>query len=138
MSWQVGVIRVVVGILVRGNTLLVAERPTGKPYSGYWELPGGKIEAHETGHEALQRELREELGVEVQAATYLCTHEHTYPDKTVHLEVWCVDAFQGEPHGLEGQVLQWVTLPEMKVMNILEGNWPILDQIAGVFNRKFL
>lgn len=119
----------VAGILRRKDKILIAERPAGKPYSGFWEFPGGKIEAHESGEAALIRELHEELGIEVSSARFLFHHEYIYPDKIVHLQIWEVLAFSGEPHGKENQVLSWVSLAEMKKMRLLEGNWVILDSI---------
>lgn len=126
-------IRAVVGILQRGNTVLVAERPEGKPYSGYWEFPGGKVEANESGEDALKRELHEELGIDVVSASFWFDHEHAYPDKTVHLEMWLVSEFNGEPHSKENQQLRWVNLEQILALRLLEGNWPIINQIKSLF-----
>ncbi len=134
MSRQVGLVRAVAGILKHQDKILVAERPVGKPYSGYWEFPGGKIEAGETGQQALRRELHEELGVEVLAAENVVTHQHVYPDKTVNLEVWVVTEFSGTPKGLENQTLRWVTIGEMEELKLLEGNWEILRQLKLVLS----
>jgi 8-oxo-dGTP diphosphatase len=123
------IVHAVAGILKRENKILVAQRPLGKPYSGFWEFPGGKIEANESGEQALKRELQEELGIEVQTSHLLFHHQYTYPDKIVHLEVWQVDNFIGEPHGKENQELLWVTALEMKTLKLLEGNFPILGKI---------
>ncbi len=128
-------VHVVAGILKRQDTFLIAERPVGKPYSGYWEFPGGKLEPHELAEHALKRELHEELGINVKAAQYLCDHHYTYPDKTVKLEVWLVNDFDGEPHGKENQTLRWATLADMSTMPLLEGNWPLLDIIKTFFKN---
>lgn len=125
-------VHVVAGVLQRGDAYLIAERPEGKPYSGYWEFPGGKIEANENQEQALKRELHEELGVEVIHAKLLCHHEYQYPDKLVCLAMWHVDEFAGEPQGLEGQALCWVTLAEMASMPLLEGNWPLVEVLRVV------
>ena len=122
-------VRAVVGILKRNDKLLIAERPAGKPYSGYWEFPGGKIEANETSREALVRELHEELGITVESAKHWFQHTHAYPDKTVCLEIWLVEKFSGEPHGKENQQLRWALIPEILKFPLLEGNWPIMDKI---------
>ena len=126
-------VQVVAGILQRDNKILVAQRPVGKPYSGLWEFPGGKIEKNESGEHALRRELHEELGIEVNAAQLLFHHEYSYPDKIVHLQVWQVTHFSGEPQGKESQELKWVSLAEMLELNLLEGNWPIVDKIKDLF-----
>lgn len=123
--------RAVVGILQRDDRLLVGQRPAGKPYSGYWEFPGGKIEVNESAYAALKRELHEELGIEVMTAKLLFEHAHTYPDKQVYLEIWRVDAFSGEPESRENQLLRWATIDEIKELKILEGNWPIIEKIKG-------
>lgn len=126
-------IRTVVGILKRDATVLVGQRPAGKPYSGYWEFPGGKIEEKESGRDALIRELHEELGIEVITAQPWFEYTHAYPDKTVLLEMWLVTAFSGEPHSKENQELRWVTMQEILDLRLLEGNWPIIDKIRTLF-----
>lgn len=133
MSRQTGLIRVAVGILKKADRVLVAERPPDKPYSGYWEFPGGKIEASEMGADALKRELHEELGITVVTAVRWFEHEHAYPDKTVLLEMWLVTDFIGEPHGKENQQLRWVNLSELLALRLLEGNWLIIDKIKQLF-----
>ena len=129
-------IRVAVGIVKRGEALLVAERPLDKPYSGYWEFPGGKIETNESGRDALTRELQEELGINVLSANLLFEHTHTYPDKTVLLEIWLIDQFEGDPYGKENQQLKWATLAEMPNLRLLEGNWFILEKLKN--RQEFL
>lgn len=122
-------VHVVVGILRRNGKILVAERPEGRPYSGYWEFPGGKIEAGESAKDALTRELHEELGVQVARADFWFSLTHEYPDKTVNLEMWLVPEFGGEPHGRENQTLLWATVDEITTLRLLEGNWPIIDKM---------
>jgi 8-oxo-dGTP diphosphatase len=125
-------IRVVVGIIKKDDNLLVAQRPHGKPYSGYWEFPGGKVEANESSECALKRELHEELGISVISAEPWFEYSHAYPDKEVMLAIWLVHAFQGTPWGQEGQVLRWVTPDEMLSLRLLEGNGFILDKIKAL------
>lgn len=119
-------IRVAVGILYRDKKILVAERPPDRPYSGYWEFPGGKIEPNETGYEALKRELAEELAIAVIDAELVTEQVHTYPDKTVSLEIWKVNNFTGDPIANENQQLRWVTHEELTQLRLLEGNWQFL------------
>lgn len=126
-------IKAVVGILKRNQTLLVAQRPEGKPYSGYWEFPGGKVEPNEPSQKALARELHEELGIEIITAHPWFEHVHAYPDKTIILELWLVENFLGEPQGKENQALRWVTMNEMLSLNLLEGNIPLIDKIKSLF-----
>lgn len=132
MSRQTRLVHAVAGVLKRGDRLLVAERPRDKPYSGYWEFPGGKVEPDEAPKIALRRELAEELGILVIEACEVVKHEHIYPDKTVQLDVWLVTSFEGEPQGLENQELRWVTMAEMMDLKLLEGNWAILEKLKAV------
>lgn len=134
MSWEIRLIRVAVGILKRDDRVLVAERPKDKSYSGYWEFPGGKFEPNESGEQALKRELHEELGIDVLVATLWCECIHTYPDRSVVLEIWIVDQFACEPQGREGQLLRWVTFPEMQKLRLLEGNLAIMDRLKSLYS----
>lgn len=126
-------IRVVVGIIKKNDKALIAERPLGKPYAGYWEFPGGKVEEQESSIDALKREFHEEIGIEIQQANFLFEHSHVYPDKTVNLEMWLVTHFCGEPCGKENQIIRWVTMSEMDDLQILSGNIPILKRIKALF-----
>lgn len=95
---------VAVGVLLRPNgDVLLADRPQGKPYAGYWEFPGGKIEPGESVAAALQRELREELGIDIAPPTPWVTMEYDYPHAYVRLHFCRVTSWQGELRGHEGQ-----------------------------------
>ncbi len=107
------VLAVACGVLVRDGRVLLAQRPVGKVAAGSWEFPGGKIEPGETTRQALERELHEELGVEVRAARPLIRFRHEYTNRTVLLDTWLIDGFDGEPHGREEQALVWVTAEEL-------------------------
>lgn len=125
------VIHAVAGILHKEHRILIAERPAGKPYAGYWEFPGGKIEKDESGEQALTRELAEELGITVLSATFLFTHQHAYPDKAIVLQVWRVDQFEGLPEGRENQLLEWSPFDQIKNYKIFEGNHAILGKLLS-------
>lgn len=118
---------VAVGILVRADgALLLSTRPEGKAYAGYWEFPGGKIEAGETVTEALRRELIEELGVTIDAAHEWKITEHDYPHALVRLH-WCkVFDWTGDFEMREGQQMAWQTFP-LTVSPVLPGAYPVLD-----------
>jgi 8-oxo-dGTP diphosphatase len=101
---------VAVGILRRPDgQVLFARRPAGKAYAGYWEFPGGKIEPGESDREALVRELREELGIEVTAASAWLVQRHAYPHAYVELRFFLVSAWEGEVRPQEGQQVAWQT-----------------------------
>ncbi|NYT84180.1 Nudix family hydrolase [Pollutimonas harenae] len=104
-------IEVAAGLIMQPDgSLLLAQRPDDKPWSGWWELPGGKIEPGETTLQALARELKEELNIDVTAATPWVTYTHEYPKNIVRLAFCRVTGWEGEPTGMEGQQLSWVKL----------------------------
>jgi 8-oxo-dGTP diphosphatase len=99
---------VAVGILMKANgDVLLGQRPTGKPYEGYWEFPGGKVEADESILAALKREFVEELGITIVTAEPWCGVEHIYPHAHVRLHFYISREWQGEPQSLEGQAFAW-------------------------------
>ena len=124
------VVQVAVGVLVRGDgAFLLTSRPAGKPYAGYWEFPGGKLESGEDVRAALQRELHEELGVQVLSAHAWHDEMVDYPHALVHLHFWIVSAWEGELRMLEGQTFSWQQLP-VDLEPILPGTIPVLAWFA--------
>jgi len=121
---------VAVGILLRGDdALLLTSRPEGKPYAGYWEFPGGKLEAGETVEQALRRELEEELGVVIADTEVWKVTEHDYPHALVRLH-WCkVRSWTGDFEMREGQSMSWEQLP-LAVQPVLPGALPVLAWLA--------
>lgn len=101
-------VAVAVGVLIRPDgRFLLAQRPSGKPMAGYWEFPGGKLEAGEDVLTALRREFLEELGLSIQVAVPWAVRVFRYPHATVRLHFWRVYRWQGEPEGREGQAFRW-------------------------------
>jgi 8-oxo-dGTP diphosphatase len=122
-----GIIEVSAAVLQRPDgTFLLAQRPPDKIWAGYWEFPGGKIEPGETAHDALLRELREELGISVQTAYPWLTRVFTYPHATVRLNFFRVTEWTGELHPHEGQQFSWQLPTNVMVDPILPANAPIL------------
>ena len=125
-------IDVAVGILVdHEDRVLIAQRPEGTHQGGWWEFPGGKLQCGETPLEGLTRELREELGIEVRSAQPLLAYRHEYPERIVDLHVWRVTEFTGEPIGVEGQPLRWVSIAELATVGLLPGDEPIRVALHG-------
>ena len=119
-----------VAILQREDgRVLLAQRPQGKPWAGWWEFPGGKIESGETPLHALQRELHEELGIETVVADRWLTRRFDYPERRVKLRFFRVRQWRGEPHGCEGQPLTWQELENIGVGPLLPANAPIVDAL---------
>jgi 8-oxo-dGTP diphosphatase len=108
------------------HSFLLVQRPPDKIWAGYWEFPGGKVEPGETPRDALVRELREELGIEVENAYPWITRVFAYPHATVRLNFFRVTAWSGELHPHEGQQFAWQHPPEVLVAPILPANAPIL------------
>jgi 8-oxo-dGTP diphosphatase len=109
--------------------VLIAQRPPGKWQAGRWEFPGGKIEPGESDEAALHRELREELGVEVLHSRQLDVFPHDYPDRSVLISLWLVMSFRGQPAGLDGQGLRWVTVDELAACDLLEADLPMIEPL---------
>ena len=125
------------GILLRSDgSLLLTTRPPGKVYEGYWEFPGGKIEAGESVEQALRRELIEEIGVTIGAAQVGKVTEHAYPHAWVGLD-WCkVDEWSGELQMREGQAMSWQPWPPT-VRPVLPGALPVLQWLAAENGQDF-
>jgi 8-oxo-dGTP diphosphatase len=124
---QIPELQVAAGVLLDGEgQALIAQRAPDSHMGGAWEFPGGKIAAGETSLEGLVRELQEELAIRVQYARHLLRFSHHYPDRTVHLHVWQVLTWDGDPAGVEGQPLRWVALEEL----LNEGLLPADEQIV--------
>ncbi|QWD90950.1 NUDIX domain-containing protein [Polynucleobacter sp. MWH-Braz-FAM2G] len=126
---------VAAGILLddKGRYLL-GQRPAGKPYAGYWEVPGGKIEKGETVLDALKRELQEELGIEIQSNEELTVLEHDYPHAYVRLHVSIIREWNGTPKGCENQALSWelLTADKPSVEPLLPAAWPMLERLKDL------
>ena len=106
--------------------VLIAQRPAGKVLAGRWEFPGGKVAAGESVGNALTRELREELGVEVIAARPFMRVTHAYEEHDVELSLWIVERYLGEPRSLDAQALKWVAPAQLAAEDLLEADRPFV------------
>lgn len=124
------VVDVAVGVLIRPDgDFLLTSRPVGKVYEGYWEFPGGKLEAGETVAQALARELHEELGIHIGTAQLWKVELVDYPHALVRLNFCKVFEWRGELQMREAQSFSWQRLPVM-VEPVLPGTVPVLQWLA--------
>ena len=124
-------IEVAAAVIQRADgRFLLAQRPPGKVYAGYWEFPGGKIEPGEGAASALFRELHEELGIDVRSSYPWITREYVYPHGHVRLSFFRVLAWSGEPHPREDQAIAWQALGAHLVAPMLPANAPVLASLA--------
>ncbi|MCB6183634.1 8-oxo-dGTP diphosphatase MutT [Leeia sp. TBRC 13508] len=120
-------VHVAAGVLIRPNgEFLLASRPEGKPMAGYWEFPGGKIEAGETPEHALVRELQEELGIEVKTAYPWVVQSFDYTHAKVRLHFFRITEWEGEVESKESQHFAWQHVNEVTVSPVLPANQDIL------------
>lgn len=110
--------------------VLMAERTAGQLSAGFWELPGGKIDAGESAAQAAIRELDEEIGIRALQVTPWMTYEHSFRIRRVRLQFFKVDRWEGSPHGREGQRLAWIDPVSPSVAPILPSVERVLDALG--------
>jgi 8-oxo-dGTP diphosphatase len=124
-------LEVVAAVITRPDgAFLLGQRPAGKVYAGYWEFPGGKIERGEAPGAALERELNEELGIEVRSAYPWLTRDYDYAHAAVRLRFFRVTEWSGAPHGRENQRFTWQMPDAITVDPLLPANGPILRALG--------
>ena len=125
------IVEVVAAVILRADgAFLLAKRPEGKVYAGWWEFPGGKVEAGELAQAALARELHEELGIDVKRAWPWITRVFAYEHATVRLNFFRVTDWAGEPHPREGQSLAWQRPDEPMLEPMLPANAPVIASLS--------
>ncbi|MDT8310307.1 MAG: 8-oxo-dGTP diphosphatase MutT [Methylophaga sp.] len=127
-------LQVAVGVIVNADKqILITRRQAHQHQGNLWEFPGGKREADESRFSALQRELHEEIGLQVLIAKELLQIDHDYADRKVTLDVWLVEKFSGEVHGREGQQIKWCPLAEIEQYDFPAANGAIVTAIKNYF-----
>lgn len=122
---------VVVGLIQRGDHVLIARRLQHVDQGGLWEFPGGKCETNETAEEALIRELHEELGIHVTQLKPGFQFEYVYADRVIFFDCWWVVDFTGYPTGFEGQVVKWVSKYELRQYQFPAANQQMIGYLLG-------
>lgn len=124
-------IDVVAGVIRRDGLLLITQRMPDDTLAGYWEFPGGKVDAGEELKTALQRELREEVGLETEIGEEIHRIIHPYPDRDVRLYFFDVRILSGEPQKIEVADLRWVNVDQLMDFQFPEADLPLLNQLRG-------
>lgn len=124
-------VRVAVGIVINAeNQVLITKRSAAQHQGNKWEFPGGKIEESETPQQALQRELKEELGIDIQTSSFFTTIEHQYSDMSVRLEFYTITKWLGDAKGLEGQPLLWIKKTDLHNYEFPTANQSIVEMLT--------
>ena len=124
-------IRVVAALIRQGGRVLLTQRKPGRHLGLSWEFPGGKVELGETDEQALQRELREELGVAVVVGTRCFETRHTYGSREMHLLVYRCRLTEGEPRALDVNAVEWVDEVRIQERSFLPADLPLVHGIAN-------
>lgn len=127
------VVHVAVGVIKREDKIFLTKRLAASHQGGKWEFPGGKVEENETVHQALHRELKEEVAIDTLSCTPLMQISHDYGDKKVLLDVFVVENFTGEAKALEGQQSGWFALSEFEGLNFPAANQAIIEKLQKVY-----
>mgnify|MGYP003626022469 CR=1 FL=1 len=127
------VVHVAVGVIKQQEKFFLTKRLADTHQGGKWEFPGGKVEEDETVHQALYRELKEEVAINALTCTPLLQISHDYGDKKVLLEVFVVDNFTGEAIALEGQQSGWFTLAEFSTLHFPAANQAIIEKLQQIY-----
>lgn len=120
-------IEVAAAILEKSGKVLIARRKTGKDLAGFWEFPGGKIQANETARQCLFREIKEELGVDIELKTYVGESVHRYPEYEVRLLAFTGHLLQEEMIPTDHDILKWVHISELDQYKIAPADIPIIE-----------
>lgn len=126
-------INVVGGIIVNKNKILVAQRSIQKEHPLKWEFPGGKINENENPIEALKREIKEELSVDIKKYKFLLDYEYDYHDiKKIHLYFYKIDEYVGKIRNIEHNRLLWTHCNDLVKLDFLDGDRMIIDHIQNL------
>ena len=125
------IIEVSAGLIFRDGKLLITQRHADAHLDGLWEFPGGKREADESDEECLQRELREELGVEVEVGELVEDISHRYPDKSVRIKFFRCNLLEGEPSAIGCAAMTWVNAEELLHYKFPEADLLLLGKLRA-------
>lgn len=124
-------VEVAAALLFRDGKLLITQRHPGAHLGGLWEFPGGKREPGETFEQCLRREIREELGCEVEVFELVESLTHDYPEKTVHLRFYRCRWLAHEPQAIDCAAVRWVTREEIGGFHFPAADLRLLDRLCA-------
>ena len=124
-------IQVAVALVQQEEQYLIARRLESSPLGGYWEFPGGKCRSGEGYDDCVRRELKEELGVDVEVLGLFRTIEHIYPDRTVQLYFYRCRIISGEPQALSSQEIRWVKREELGLYRFPPANERVVQELMS-------
>ncbi|MBW3697120.1 8-oxo-dGTP diphosphatase MutT [Vibrio sp. T187] len=128
-------IHIVAGIIFNPeqSKIFITKRPDNLHKGGFWEFPGGKVEAEETPESAMARELDEEIGITVTKQSLFEHLEYDYPEKSLKFDFMVIHEFEKDPYGKEGQQGEWVRIEDLSGYAFPEANVPILERVIKEF-----
>ena len=124
-------LRVVAGLIRQAGKVLLTQRKPGRHLGLSWEFPGGKVEAGETDDEALRREMREELGIDVDVGSRCFETRHNYGAREMHLLVYRCRIVRGEPQALDVNAVEWVEETQVQQREFLPADLPLVHGLAN-------
>ncbi|REL31912.1 8-oxo-dGTP diphosphatase MutT [Thalassotalea euphylliae] len=126
-------VHVAVGVIIQDESVFLTRRHSDAHQGGKWEFPGGKVESEETVAQALARELKEEVDIDILACQPLMEINHDYGDKQVKLDIFIVDQFSGEPSSQEGNEQQWASISKLGAIEFPEANLAIVEKLTALY-----
>lgn len=122
---------VVAAVIERDGLILCARRGPGRALPGFWEFPGGKVEAGEGEREALAREIREELGVSIEVGAFLAEVDHEYGDYKLRLRAYRARIYEGEPMPTEHEELRWLPAARLNELQWAAADLPVVAALTA-------
>jgi len=124
------VLIVTAGLIFRGEKFLITQRPSGDPFAGKWEFPGGKKQDNETLEDCLAREIREELNIEIDVQKQLTIVNHEYQNFFIQLHVFRCIHISGTPEADQGQKWKWISPEQMRNFDFLEADRIVIEKLG--------
>ncbi len=128
------IIKVVAAIIRKNNQIFTTQRGYGDFKDG-WEFPGGKIEDGETKEEAIKREIKEELDLEINVESYFDTIEYDYPNFHLSMDCFVCTIAEGSPVLKEHEAAKWITIEEIDDVDWLPADRTIIEKLKSYFSK---